>query len=68
MPPGCPLRPVQAIDKAPGGAFLTLSCGHRQWNGGFTREQEEAIIRYSAHAFCLEGPCYKPQRPMGDQC
>lgn len=60
-PPGCPQRKVTAINREPGGATFTLSCGHRQWAAGWAGVTVDGYMRP-----CLQGPCYQRQRSFGD--
>jgi hypothetical protein len=46
----------------PVGYFLWLECGHAQWAAGLS-DPKLGELRP-----CLQGPCYKFQKPMGDQC
>lgn len=64
-PPGCPMRDVVLISPVAGGAYLKLSCGHSNWLGGLqTRRGQEHLLPRKAP--CLQSPCYKVQRDMGD--
>jgi hypothetical protein len=63
--PGCPMREIVRQTDQPGGVFLRLSCGHEQWAAHPVTFQVIGGIGYRP---CLEGPCYKFQKPMGDQC
>jgi hypothetical protein len=54
-------------DRRAQGAFLKLSCGHWNWEAGFTDRDFENIIHFSVERACLGG-CYQYQRAMGPDC
>jgi hypothetical protein len=64
-PPGCREQQVRQVTRRPGwpGAFLKFACGHEQWVAGLTE-----IDPVGMDWPCLQGPCYEPQRAMGEHC
>lgn len=71
-PPGCPMRTVVAIieptaPRARGyGYHLKLECGHVQWEAGF--EKPHAFLSPVIRRPCLQAPCYKTGKLMGNDC
>lgn len=52
------VRKVRSVERRPFGMVVKLDCGHQKWMAGADRT-------VPARTECLQSPCYRPARFMG---